>query len=83
LIQITYIASPENEKDIKDLLNKYCRKLRLVNMKNLGENSIEAFYQVTYKRKDKSSELLSYLNEMDQVQHVNLFFDDDDADGTT
>ncbi len=52
-------------------------------MKNLGEESIEAFYLVTYKRKEKSSELLRLLNELEQVQHVNLFFDDDDADVTT
>lgn len=83
LIQVTYVASPENEAKIKSLLNQYCKKLRLVNMKNLGEESIEAFYQVTYKRKEKSSELLGLLNNMDQVHHVNLFFDDDDADVTT
>ena len=83
LIQVTYIASPENENEIKSLLNQYCRKLRLVNMKNLGEESIEAFYQVTYKRKEKSSELLRLMNELEHVQHVNLFFDDDDADVTT
>jgi uncharacterized membrane protein YhiD involved in acid resistance len=83
LIQLNYLATPDNEIKINRLLNQYCRKMRVVNMKNLGENSIEAFYQVVYKRKDKSSELLRSLNEMEHVQHVNLFFDDDDADVTT
>ena len=83
MLKKIFVLNIENETEIKSLLNQYCRKLRLVNMKNLGEESIEAFYQVTYKRKEKSSELLRLLNELEQVQHVNLFFDDDDADVTT
>ncbi len=83
LIQVSYISTIENETELKSILRKHCKKLRLVNMKKLGEDNVEAFYQVSYKRKDRSSELLRELNGFDQVQHVNLFFDDDDADSTT
>ena len=42
-------------------------------MKNLGEDHVEAFYQVTYKRKEKSSELLRDLNEFDQFNMLICF----------
>jgi len=83
LIQVSYISDKENEKQIDSMLRKHCKKVRLVNLKNLGEDNVEAFYQVSYRRKEKSSELLRELNEFDQIQHVNLFFDDDDADAST
>jgi uncharacterized membrane protein YhiD involved in acid resistance len=83
LIQVTFLSSTENEEKIKITLNRFCRKVRVVNMKNLGEDRIEAFYQVTYRKKEQSSELLRLLNEMEEVQYVSLFFDDDDADVTT
>lgn len=83
LIQISFISDEENEKQIDSILKKHCKKIRLVNMKNLGEDHVEVFYQVSYKRKEKSSELLRDLNEFDQIQHVNLFFDDDDTDASS
>lgn len=83
LIQISFISDEENEKQIDSILKKHCKKIRLVNMKNLGEDNVEVFYQVSYKRKEKSSELLRDLNEFDQIQHVNLFFDDDDTDASS
>ncbi len=80
LLQVTYLSTPENEKSLETILKMHCRKFRLVNMKNLGEDSIEAFYQITYKNKQKSSELLHDLSSFDKIHHVNLFFDEDDAD---
>jgi uncharacterized membrane protein YhiD involved in acid resistance len=80
LVQLSYISSPENELKLESILKKHCRKLRLVNMKTLGEDRIEGFYQVSYKNRAKSSELLSDLTNFDQVLNVNLFFDEDDSD---
>ncbi|MCD4683321.1 MAG: DUF4956 domain-containing protein [Bacteroidales bacterium] len=83
LIQVSYFSNKENESAIEGILKKHCKKMRLVNLKKLDEDNVEAFYQVSYKRKEKSSELLRELNSFEQIQHVNLFFDDDDADTTT
>jgi uncharacterized membrane protein YhiD involved in acid resistance len=80
LIQLTYISNPENEVKLDAILKKHCRKLRLVNMKAISDDRIEGFYQVTYKNKEKSSELLRELTNFDQVINVNLFFDEDDSD---
>ena len=83
LLQLTYISTQDNETKIALILKKHCRKLRLVNMKNVGDDRIEGYYQVTYKNKEKSSELLRELTNFDQVINVNLFFDEDDSDVTT
>ncbi len=82
LLQIALISTPENESKMESILKKYCKKLQLVNMKNLGDESVEIFYHVNFKNKEKSSEMLRALNDMDQILNVNLFFDQDDADAT-
>jgi len=80
LLQITYVTSEENEKAIEAILKRYIRKMRLVNMKNLGGDNIEVFYQVDSKVKDKSGDLLRELNTKDQVLNASIFFDEDDTD---
>lgn len=83
LLQLTYVSNQENESKIAGILKKHCRKLRLVNMKNVGDDRIEGYYQVTYKNKERSGELLRELTNFDQVINVNLFFDEDDSDVTS
>lgn len=80
LLQIAFISTPENESKMESILKKYCKKIQLVNMKNLGDESVEIFYHVNFKNKEKSSEMLRALNGMEQILNVNLFFDQDDAD---
>jgi uncharacterized membrane protein YhiD involved in acid resistance len=80
LIQMAYTASDYADERIRGILKRYCRKYKLVNMKNTGEQQMEAFYQVVYRRKFKSANLIRELKELDDVINVNLFFDQDDAD---
>lgn len=80
LIQMTYISSEAAENTIRQVLKKFCRRYKVVNVKNVGEHQIEAFYQVVYKRKFKSATLVRELKEKEDVVSVNLFFDQDDAD---
>lgn len=80
LIQMAYLASDQSETHIQDVLKKYCKRHKLVNMKSTGEAQMEAFYQVVYRRKFKSAALIRELKELDDVINVNLFFDQDDAD---
>lgn len=77
LLQLTYISTSENETKLESILKKHCRKLRMVNMKNLGNENLELFYHLTFKNKNKSSELLRELRDFDQVVQVNLYFDDE------
>ena len=80
LLQVAYLADPQNEPRIRGVLKKYCRSYKMVNLKNIGEEQVEAFYQVVYKRNRKSGELLQELKSMEDVSNVNLFFDQDDSD---
>jgi uncharacterized membrane protein YhiD involved in acid resistance len=82
LLQIAFISTPENESKLESILKKHCKKIQLVNMKNLGDESMEIFYHVNFKNKEKSSELLRALNGMEQILNVNLFFDQDDTDAS-
>ncbi len=82
LLQIAFISTPENESKLESILKKHCKKIQLVNMKNLGDESVEIFYHVNFKNKEKSSEMLRALNGMEQVLNVNLFFDQDDTDAS-
>jgi len=82
LLQIAFISTPENESQLESILKKHCKKIQLVNMKNLGDESVEIFYHVNFKNKEKSSEMLRVLNGMEQILNVNLFFDQDDTDAS-
>ncbi len=80
LLQVAFVSTPENESSLESILRKHCKKLRMVNMKNLGDKNMEIFYHVSFKNKNKSSELLRELDEFNQILNVNLFFDEDDTD---
>lgn len=80
LIQMSYLANDDAENRIRSVLKRFCKRYKLVNMKNTSENQIETFYQVVYKRKFQSSSLLRELKELEDVINVNLFFDQDDSD---
>ena len=80
LIQMAYVASEASDDHIRGILKKYCKRYKLVNMKNTGGQQMEAFYQVVYRRKFKSANLIRELKELEDVINVNLFFDQDDAD---
>lgn len=80
LMQLTYNSTPENDKELNSLLRKYCRRFKLVNIKNREEDDVEAFYQVAYKSRKNSAEVLRELRKVTSVKNVNLFFDEDDSD---
>ena len=80
LLQISYQSSPQKELELSQILQKYCRQLKLVNLKSLGYNDeLEAFYHINFKRKTTSEEMVMALNKLTAVKHINLYFDEDDA----
>lgn len=84
LLQLTYSSSEDNEAVIEKILKKHCRKLKLVNLKNVGADDVlEAFYHVSLKQEKKNSLLVNDLNGTQIVHNVNLYFDEDDANPPT
>ena len=82
LLQIAYTGSDEADMQLSSLLKQYCRKLKLVNLKNLGyREEMEAFYQVSLRNAKKNEEFVRKLNELGFVSTVNLYFDENDYQG--
>lgn len=83
LLQISYQNSEANGAKLPAILSRYCRQVKLMNMKNAGPGGeLEAFYQVVLKRNLQPEDLIRELNAIPEVFGVNLFFDEDDGYGT-
>lgn len=80
LMQIMYSSTAENDKELNVFLRKYCKRSKLVNLKNMEGDDVEAFYQVAYRSRKNSPEILRELKKVNSVKKVSLFFDEDDSD---
>ncbi len=84
LLQISYNASDDNEMNMTQILRKYCKNLKLVNLKNIGyADEIEAYYHIMMKDIQQSEAMVSELNKLDDVFNINLYFDEDDSNAPT
>lgn len=82
LLQLAYSSDDENERLLNSVIKKHCRKLKLVNLKNLGrDNDIEAFYHIILKDSKKKQQFMRTLNELGFVKNINMYFDDDTTGG--
>jgi uncharacterized membrane protein YhiD involved in acid resistance len=80
VLQLVYAQSPATDRLVSDILHKYCRRVKLVNLKNVGETgNIDAFYQFTMKRKYKSTDLVSEFSLLSDKIKYNLYFDQEEA----
>jgi len=82
LLQIIYLVPPESEveQELSRHLKRFCRNVRLVNLRQYGqEQEMEAHYHITLRNGSGSGELLRTLKAMPQVQSVQLFFDEDEG----
>lgn len=79
LLQVSYDGSPEAETEILAILKKYCRRIRLMNLRQLaGSSDVEAFYHLAIRDKKKQEEFIRILRTMPAVSQVNLFFEEED-----
>jgi uncharacterized membrane protein YhiD involved in acid resistance len=80
LLQLTYNASLTNEAGLTSMLNRYCKNVKLVHLKNLvTSDEIEAYYHIMLKDNNKSSEFVQSLKEIDELNYINLYFDEEDV----
>lgn len=80
LLQMIIRGNAQRSFDASDVLNKYCRKYHLVNVKAVGEdqnNLMELSYYVKLSKEENSKNLVAEIKEFEGVQHVNLFFDEE------
>jgi len=80
VMQLIYPPSRETESQVAAILHKYCRGIRLSNLKSQGEGgNIEAFYQFSLRRKYRSAELVEEITRLSDKIRFNLYFDQDEA----
>lgn len=80
LLQVSYPSTPENEGEVGKVLKRYCKNLKLINLKNIGYNEdIEAYYHIMLKNPSKSKEFVNELNALQFLNNFNLYFDEDDV----
>jgi uncharacterized membrane protein YhiD involved in acid resistance len=77
LLQVSYSTSIDYETDINKPLQKFCRNVKLVSIKNIeGSTLVEAFYHVDMKKNQDTNELINLINKKEGVTSINMFFDE-------
>ena len=78
LLQFTIDSDTTNNSDYDKLIDRYCRKSKLINAKAVGtESSLELSYYVGFKNKEQSTEFVQKLRKIDGIENVNLFYDEE------
>ena len=81
VLQVVISSAQGGQEEINTLLKKYCRRIKIVNLKNQGEKDrIEMFYQLSIKRKYSSNILANDLTQHPAVLRVNLYSDQEGED---
>ncbi len=79
LLQISYTGNPEHEATLQKILKKYCRRIQIMNLRQLsGQEGVEAFYHLSIRSQRKYEEFVRTLRELEFVSQVNLFFEEED-----
>ncbi len=78
LLQFTVSSLEEGNGEYKKIIKKYCKRESLINMKTIGHGDVMEFsYHVGFKHKEISTNLIKELKQLEGVNHVNLFFDEE------
>ena len=78
LLQFSALAEQTDSPSYNSVIDKYCRKTKLINVKsNGGGHLVECFYHVTLHDKQKAAEFVSELHKIEGMSNINLFFDKD------
>lgn len=82
LLQI--VRQSSEQTDLTQALSRVCKSIKLVSMKNVGmEDLTESNYHITLKDIRKTEEIVQSVRQMNGVQQVNVYFDEDDYNPPT
>jgi uncharacterized membrane protein YhiD involved in acid resistance len=78
LLQLSYDSRNNGEATYIPVLDQYCRKHKLINVR-AGEagDRLDLTFYVDLRRKEESEALTKALREMPAVRNVNLFYDEE------
>ncbi len=79
LLQFSFSGNGNSEEKLYlDILNKYCKRVKLINVKSIGDGiATEYSYYIGFKPKASSSEFINQFKAVNGVRQVNLFFDEE------
>jgi uncharacterized membrane protein YhiD involved in acid resistance len=79
LLQFSFSGNGDSdEKRFLGVLEKYCKRVKLINVKSIGDGeSSEYSYYIGFKSKVSSTEFLNELKTLKGLGQVNLFFDEE------
>ena len=78
LLQFTYNSNGQGVKEYNALIDKYCKKSKLINAKAVGtEDMLELSYYVGFKNKQQTTTFVQELRKLDGITNVNLFYDEE------
>jgi uncharacterized membrane protein YhiD involved in acid resistance len=79
LLQILSLTDDISDTNVEDIIRKFSRRFKLINVKALGESGnelMEYSYHVFLKTDDLGSLMIRELKKQDDIKNVNLFFDE-------
>ena len=78
LLQFSYSSSDNGVPSYSKLIDKYCKKSKLINAKAIGtDDLLELSYYVGFKNKENTTEFIQKLRKIEGVENVNLFYDEE------
>ncbi len=78
LLQFSFSSSGEEESPYLAILEKHCKRHKLINLKSVGDGDLfELSFYVYLKDKDQSGQFVRELKQIPEVSHVNLYFDEE------
>ncbi|MBT4504035.1 MAG: DUF4956 domain-containing protein [Gemmatimonadetes bacterium] len=78
LLQLSYQTSDSDQASYLPLLEQYCRRHQLINVKSFGEDDLlDLSFYIRLRDQDRSNELISALSRAEGVQNANLFLDEE------
>jgi uncharacterized membrane protein YhiD involved in acid resistance len=80
LLQLYSEKTQQDSYLIEKVLKKHCSKYKLVNIKSVGESTLqinEISYYLSLRRNTTGSDLVDELNSFEGVSKVNLFYDEE------
>ena len=79
LLQFSFVPNGEATPAYLSVLKKYCRSYKVINVKTLGsaEEELELSYYVKLKDEEENTDFTRALQGMNGVEHINLFFDEE------
>lgn len=82
LLQLLTERSANESFDAGSILDQYCRRYQLVNVKAIGEDGkelMELSYYIKLKKENLGKDLVREIKNISGVKQVNLFYDEESA----